>query len=59
MSIKNLNDIAHELFGVTYHQLGLFGKWEVEDEYYKRKQNEDNRQTNDNQRGQHGVNGKV
>jgi len=25
------NKIAQEMFGVDYDQLGLFGKWEVED----------------------------
>lgn len=26
-----LNKIAQQMFGVDYDQLGLFGKWEVED----------------------------
>lgn len=33
---KKLNAIAQELFGVDYDQLGIVGKWDVEDVYKKR-----------------------
>jgi hypothetical protein len=33
---KKLNEIAQELFGVDYDQLGIVGKWDVEDAYKER-----------------------
>ena len=33
------NKIAQEMFGVDYNQLGLFGKWEVEDKIKELNQN--------------------
>ena len=30
-SILELDNVAQELFGVYYNDLGLFAKWEVED----------------------------
>jgi hypothetical protein len=35
--VEELDNIAYELFGVSYYELGLFGKWEVEDLYNQRK----------------------
>ena len=34
------NKIAQEMFGVDYDQLGLFGKWEVEDKLNQNKEDE-------------------
>ena len=36
------NKIAQEMFGVDYDQLGLFGKWEVEDKLKPKEDEEKN-----------------
>jgi len=38
---KQLNKIAQKMFGVNYNQLGIFGKWEVEDKLKELKSKED------------------
>lgn len=35
MNILKIDAIAQDMFGVNYNELGLFGKWDVEDRYYK------------------------
>lgn len=35
MNILKLDTIAQDMFGVYYNELGLFGKWSVEDVYHK------------------------
>jgi len=37
------NKIAQEMFGVDYDQLGLFGKWEVEDKLKTKPKNNENK----------------
>jgi hypothetical protein len=35
--VEELDNIAYELFGVSYYELGQFGKWEVDDLYRQNK----------------------